>query len=78
MESLARLNKALLDKWSWRYANEKKKAFWNKVIRGKYEEEQGGWRFQEGREGYDVSLWKAIKKLRHLATSRFSFTVGNW
>ena len=41
MKSLALLNKALLGKWSWRYANEKK-PFWNQVIMGKFGEECGG------------------------------------
>ena len=35
--------KALLGKWAWRFANEKK-ALWNQVIRRKYGEETGGWR----------------------------------
>ena len=40
VKSLSILNKALLCKWSWRFAMERE-AFWNKVIRGKYGEEQG-------------------------------------
>ena len=36
VKNLAMLDKALLRKWSWCYANEKE-AFWNQVIRGKYE-----------------------------------------
>ena len=41
VKSLSILNKALLCKWSWRFAIERE-AFWNQVIRGKYGEEQGG------------------------------------
>ena len=37
---LSTLNKALLYKWSWRFANEKG-AFWNQVIRGKFGESKG-------------------------------------
>ncbi|RVW56219.1 hypothetical protein CK203_092267 [Vitis vinifera] len=46
-------NKALLGKWAWRFANEKK-ALWNQVIRRKYREEIGGWRSCEIREAYGV------------------------
>ena len=76
VKSLAMLNKALLGKWSWRYANEKE-AFWNQVIRGKYGEERGGWCSREVRDGYGVGPWKAIRKLGNLVSSRISFVVGN-
>ena len=48
VKCLPLLNKALLCKWSWRFAIERE-AFWNQVIRGKYEEEQGGWCSKEAR-----------------------------
>lgn len=76
MKSLVMLNKALLGKWSWRFANEKE-TFWNQVIKGKYGEECGGWCFQKVRERYSVRLWKAIRKLEHLVSSRFSLVVRN-
>ena len=41
VKSLTILNKALLSKWSWRYAIEKE-ALWKRVISGKYGEEEGG------------------------------------
>ena len=44
------LNKALLCKWSWRFAIERE-AFWNQVITGKYGEEQGGWSSKEAKGG---------------------------
>ena len=72
VKSLASLNKALLGKWSWCFTNEKE-AFWNQVIRGKYEKDRGGWCSQEVREGYGVGLWKAIRKFRHLVSS-----IGKW
>ncbi|RVX19138.1 putative ribonuclease H protein [Vitis vinifera] len=50
VKSLSILNKALLYKWSWRFAIERE-AFWNQVIRGKYGEEQGGWSSKEARGG---------------------------
>ena len=36
---LSTLNKALLCKWSWHFVN-KRGAFWNQVIKGKYGEEK--------------------------------------
>ncbi|RVW81071.1 hypothetical protein CK203_045398 [Vitis vinifera] len=56
-ECLSILNKALLCKWSWRFAIERE-AFWNQVIRGKYGEEQGGWCSKEARG----VLWKSLRK----------------
>ena len=76
VKSLSTLNKALLCKWSWRFAKERR-ALWNQVIRGKYEEENGGWCSRDVREGYGVGLWKTIRKFGHLVNSRFSFVVGN-
>ncbi|RVW17395.1 Transposon TX1 uncharacterized 149 kDa protein [Vitis vinifera] len=67
---------ALLGKWSWRFANERK-TLWNQVIRGKYGEERGGWSTCEARKAYGVGLWKAIRKLGHLVTHRFDFVVGD-
>ncbi|RVX18485.1 hypothetical protein CK203_006665 [Vitis vinifera] len=61
---------------SWRFANERG-VLWNQVIRGKYGEEQGGWCSWDVREGYGVGLWKAIRKLGHIVSSRLSFVVEN-
>ena len=62
LRALVLLIGALLGKWVWRFANEKR-ALWNQVIRRKYEEERGGWRSCEARESYGVGLWKAINKM---------------
>ena len=70
------LNKAFLGKWTWHFATERE-AYWNQVIRGKYEEDRGGWCSHEVREGYTVGLWKTIRKLGHLVSTRLSFVVGN-
>ena len=40
VKCLSTLNKALLCKWNWWFANERE-ALWNQVIRGKYGEETG-------------------------------------
>ncbi|RVW79010.1 Transposon TX1 uncharacterized 149 kDa protein [Vitis vinifera] len=76
VKSLGLFNKALLGKWSWRFANEKK-ALWNQVIRKKYGKEIGGWRSCEIREVYGVGLWKAINKVGQLVTPFFGFEVGD-
>ena len=71
------LNKALLCKWSWRFAIERE-VFWNQVIRGKYGEEQGGWSSKEARKGgYGVGLWKTLRKEWEVVRSRLFFVVGN-
>ena len=76
VKCLSSLNKALLCKWSWRFANERG-ALWNQVIRGKYGEEQGGWCSKEVKGGYGVGLWKAIRREWHIVSNRLSFVVGN-
>ena len=55
------MNKALLSKWSWRFANYRK-SLWRRVIQCKFGESSGGWHTRDLREGYDTSLWKEIKK----------------
>ena len=44
---------------------------------GKYGEKRGGWSSCEARQGYGVGLWKAIRKLGHLVSSRLAFVVGD-
>ena len=51
VKCLSSLNKALLCKWSGRFANERG-ALLNQVIRGKCGEEHGGWCSKEVRDGY--------------------------
>ena len=73
---LSTLNKALLCKWNWRFANERE-VLWNQVIRGKYGEERKGWCSWEVREAYGVGLWKGIRMDWDFVDSRISFLVGN-
>ncbi|RVW97626.1 putative ribonuclease H protein [Vitis vinifera] len=70
------LNRALLCKWSWRFAAERE-SFWKLVISSKYGEEEGGWISCEVREGYGVGLWKEIRKEGVLLFKNASFTVGD-
>ena len=72
VKCLSILNKALLCKWSWRFAIERE-AFWNQVIRGKYGEEQGRWCSKEARG----VLWKSLRKDWDVVRSRLFFVVGN-
>ncbi|RVX18219.1 hypothetical protein CK203_006709 [Vitis vinifera] len=76
VKSLGAFNRALLGKWVWCFANERK-TLWNQVIRGKYREERGVWRSCETREAYGVGLWKTICKMGHLVTPSFGFMVGD-
>ncbi|KAL6331982.1 hypothetical protein AAG906_020335 [Vitis piasezkii] len=76
VKNLGAFNRALLGKWVWRFANERK-ALWNQVIRGKYGEERGGWRSCEPREAYGFGLWKAISKMGHQVTPFVGFVVGD-
>ena len=61
VKCLSILNKALIYKWSRHFAN-KRGVFFNQVINGEYGEERGGWRSRQVREGYEVGLWKEIRK----------------
>ncbi|WKA09120.1 hypothetical protein VitviT2T_026797 [Vitis vinifera] len=76
VKSVGSFNRALLGKWVWRFANEKK-ALWNQVIRRKYREGRGGWRSCEAREAYGVGLWKAINKMGQLVPLFLGFVVGD-
>ena len=76
MKNLSILNKALLSKWSWRYAREKE-AWWVEVIRRKYGEEEGGWSSRFPRESYGVGLWKSLRRWSVLVSNHLSFEVGD-
>ena len=56
---IAKLNRALLAKWSWRFAVESG-ALWNDLIMAKYGEQEGGWCSGEVRDGFGVGVWKAV------------------
>ncbi|RVW70344.1 hypothetical protein CK203_048761 [Vitis vinifera] len=58
LEQKPYLVRALLGKWVWRFANERK-ALWNQVIRGKYGEERGGWRSSSNKEAWVNEVWTA-------------------
>ena len=75
VRSLSILNRALLCKWSWRFAVEKE-SLWKLVIGRKFGEEGGGWSTREVREGYGVGFWKDIRKGGSLMLKNIAFYVG--
>ena len=61
IKSFSKMNKALLCKWSWRFANVKN-SLWRKVICSKFGETNGVWHTCDLRGDYETSLWKEIRK----------------
>ncbi|RVW56027.1 putative ribonuclease H protein [Vitis vinifera] len=61
IRNLSILNRALLCKWSWRYAVERD-SYWKLIISTKYGVERRGWSTCGAREGHGVGLWKEISK----------------
>ena len=47
------------------------------MIRGKYEEDRGGWCSREVREAHGMGLWKGIRMDWELVSDRMVFIVGN-
>ena len=60
IKSFSNMNKALLSKWSWRFANERN-SLWRKVICSKFGESCGEWHTSDIKSGYGSSLWKDIR-----------------
>ena len=61
VRNLSLMNRTLLCKWSWWYANERE-VLWKHVISQKYGEDDGGSHSGEVSERFGVGLWKAIRK----------------
>ncbi|KAJ9681633.1 hypothetical protein PVL29_017839 [Vitis rotundifolia] len=76
VRNLALMNRALLSKWNWHFANDKE-AFWKKVISQKYGVEEGDWCTRAVSERYGVGLWKAIRNEWLFLKSRLAYQVGN-
>ena len=76
VRNFSRLNKVLLCKWSWRFANERY-ALWRKVISCKYGETPEGWHTYDIRGGFGVGLWKEIRKERPLFLQNVAFSLGD-
>jgi hypothetical protein len=75
IQNVLKFNKALLGKWLWRYATERK-ALWYKVIKEKYEEQDGGWCSKEVSGPFGVGLWKHIRQGWDLFARNVRFEVG--
>ena len=88
VKSLSVVNKALLCKWSWRFATETN-SDWKLVISIKYGAEKDGWytkagrgsllikKKKAGRGSFEVGLWKDIRKEALLQETPSSFVIGN-
>jgi hypothetical protein len=75
IRNVLKFNKALLGKWLWRYATESE-ALWYKIIKEKYEEQEGGWCSKEISGPYGVGLWKHIRRGWDKFAQYMRFEVG--
>ena len=76
LRKLALLNKALLGKWIWRFACDKKN-LWKQVILAKYGQEGLGWRTKKANGAFGVGVWKEILKETDWCWENMVLTVGN-
>ena len=76
IKSLAILNKALLCKWIWRFANERD-SLWRSVILWKFGEERSGWCSADSRDAYGSRVWKEIRKEWDTVSALVAFSLGN-
>ncbi|RVW56296.1 Argininosuccinate lyase, chloroplastic [Vitis vinifera] len=92
IRNLSTLNRALLCKWSWRFAVERD-SYWKLIIGTKYGVERGGWSTRGVREGYGWGFGrKSVRKifgagtfpllrlslLVDLAVSKYAWVVDYW
>ena len=75
LKSFSKLNKALLSKWSWRFAN--LNALWRRAISCKFGESIGGWHTSDIRGSYGTSLWKEISKEWLFFSQSAVFVLGD-
>ena len=76
LKSFSKLNKALLCKWSWKFANDQN-ALWRKTICCIFGEAIGGWHTTDLRGGYGTSLWKEIRKEWPIFYQNAIFALGD-
>ena len=55
------MNKALLSKWTWRFASDKE-ALWKQVLVAKFGQEDYGWNTKKVVGACGVGVWKEILK----------------
>jgi hypothetical protein len=75
IRNVFKFNKALLGKWLWTYATESE-ALWYKVIKEKYEKQDGGWCSKEVFGPFGVGLWKHIRRGWDFFARNVRFEVG--
>lgn len=68
-------NKSLMMKWLWKFASPEE-ALWKEVIRTKYGM-QDRWMTEDETTPYNCSVWRSIRNLWPLVTSRSRCKVGN-
>ena len=76
IKDLTNLNRALLSKWSWRFANERD-SLWRSIIGTNFGEEEGDWCTRDSKGPYDTGLLKEIRKEWEILRPRVGFIVGN-
>ena len=76
IKSLSKMNKALLSKWNWRFANDRN-SLWRIVIGSKFGESANGWHTRDLRGGFGTSLWKEIRKEWPSFSQNSVFTLGD-
>ena len=76
VKSLTILNRALLGKWLWRFANDPK-CIWRRLICTKYGKEPHGWRPKEAKGPFGVGLWKEILKEAYWVSENWKFKLSN-
>ncbi|RVW27489.1 putative ribonuclease H protein [Vitis vinifera] len=69
------MNKALLGKWTWRFASDKE-ALWKHVLEAKYGQEDHGWRTKKAVGACGVGVWKEILKEAGWCWNKMGFKVG--
>ena len=76
VRGLYKLNKALLGKWNWRFANERN-SLWRETIRRKFGEMRGGWCSGESKDNFGTGLWKEIRKDGKVILNNAKFVIGD-
>ncbi|RVW82237.1 hypothetical protein CK203_041704 [Vitis vinifera] len=75
LRRIATLNRALLGKWTWRFACERDN-LWKQVISTKYGQEEHGWRAKKVSGAAGVGVWKEIMKESEWCWENLAFLVG--
>lgn len=76
IKSLQKMNKALLIKWHWRFATEKK-VLWRDIVLKKYGAEPLDWFSKMPKITYGKSVWKGIMNCNTIFRSHVRFIVNS-